>query len=66
MTKGNGRPGETIVEFPDLGKNLRQIGRRLPWRMILLAILILAVVLSSVFTIDPEEVGVVLRGPEPG
>lgn len=60
MAKGNGSPGETL-EFPDLGKNLRRMGRQVPWRPVLLAILVLAVVLGSVFTVEPEEVGVVLR-----
>lgn len=61
MTQGNGRPGETIVDFPDLTANLRRMGRRLPLGPVLLAIVLLALLLSSIFTVDPEEVGVVLR-----
>jgi len=61
MTKGNGSPGDIVVDFPDLGKHFTEWRGRLPWRAIALVLLIAVVLLSSVYTIDPEEVGVVQR-----
>ena len=56
---GNGSPRD-LLDFPDLGK-LKRFGGRLPLRAILLAIVAAAVLLTSFYTIDPQEVGVVLR-----
>ena len=57
---GNGSPTDTLLEFPDFGK-LRRAGGRLPLRGILLVFLVAAILFSSFYTIDPEEVGIVQR-----
>jgi membrane protease subunit HflK len=56
---GNGGPRD-LLDFPDLGK-LKRVGGRLPLRAIALAVLAALLLLTSFYTIDPEEVGVVLR-----
>lgn len=57
----NGRPPKSIIELPQL-PNLPKFdlppGRL---RAIFLVVLIAAALFSSIYTIDPEEVGVVLR-----
>jgi len=57
----NGRPFGRISQFPDLGGPWRQVAGRVPLRGIVLAILALVVLFGSVYTVDPEEIGVVLR-----
>lgn len=56
---GNGNPID-LLDFPDLAK-MKRMGGRLPLRAIFLAILAVAVLFSSFYTVDPEEIGVVLR-----
>jgi modulator of FtsH protease HflK len=60
MRSGSGYPTDTLLEFPDFGK-LRRAGGRLPLRFIALGLLIALILLTSFYTIDPEEVGVVQR-----
>jgi len=45
----------------DLGDSFDRMRRRIPWPAILLVALAGIVLLGSVYTVDPEEVGVVLR-----
>ncbi|MEM7479629.1 MAG: FtsH protease activity modulator HflK [Acidobacteriota bacterium] len=65
MTQFNGGsgsgPGDSVLDFPALEQRLKRMRNNLPGRAILLAILILAILLTSVYTVDPEEVGVVMR-----
>jgi membrane protease subunit HflK len=61
MKTGNGSPpDETVIQFPDLGK-LRRYRPGIPLGWIALALLAVMIAFGSVFTIDPEEIGVVLR-----
>ncbi len=55
-----GRHGR-VTQFPDLGQSWQQYAGKLPLRGIVLALLALLIVFSSVYTVDPEEIGVVLR-----
>ncbi len=55
---GDGGPGGTRLEFPDFS-NLRKNVGSLRW--IVPAVLAVIVIVSSVFTVQPEEVGVILR-----
>ena len=65
--KGTGSGGDDVViELPDLDELKRRFsgdggGGGTLIRFALIAVLVLAVVFTSAFTIEPEEVGVVLR-----
>ena len=52
-------PGRTVVEFPKVPKLPKLPAGGV--RIVVIAILVLIVVSSSVYTIEPEEVGVVMR-----
>jgi modulator of FtsH protease HflK len=56
---GNGSPTD-LLNFPDFGK-MKRMGGQLPLRLILLALLAAAILFSSFYTVDPEEIGVILR-----
>ena len=58
---GNGDLHGKLSQFPDLGGAWRQFSGKLPLRGIVLAILAVVVLFGSVYTVDPEEIGVVLR-----
>lgn len=61
MSKGNGKfDPSSVLDFPDLKEPMRQLGR-VPWVLVLVGLLLLIGVLTSFYTIDPEEEGVVLR-----
>ncbi|HSM50511.1 MAG TPA: FtsH protease activity modulator HflK [Thermoanaerobaculia bacterium] len=49
------------IEFPGVRPDWRDALDRLPLRPIILAVLVLVLALSSVYTVDPEEIGVVRR-----
>lgn len=55
------RPPGRRIEFPDLGPDWARRLERLPWRGIAVVLLGLIVLFGSVYTVDPEEIGVVLR-----
>jgi membrane protease subunit HflK len=57
----HGRFNETVIEFPDLGKQLRRIQGGVPWGWILGLLVLLILVFNTFYVIEPEEVGVVLR-----
>lgn len=59
-TPGDGMHGR-VVQFPDLGQAWQQFTGKVPLRGIILVVLALSFAFSSVYTIDPEEIGVVLR-----
>ena len=61
--KANGSGGGEVIDLPGLNELRRRFsdGGGGMLRFVLIAILVLIVVFSSFFTIDPEEVGVVLR-----
>ena len=61
MTRGNGRHNETVIEFPDLGKQLKRLRGGLPWSWIVAALAVLILLFNTFYMIDPEEEGVVLR-----
>ncbi|MGE0639503.1 MAG: FtsH protease activity modulator HflK [Thermoanaerobaculia bacterium] len=58
---GNGGLHGRLAQFPDLGGTFRGFPGKLPLRAIVLAVLALVFVVSSFYTVDPEEIGVVLR-----
>ena len=62
MSNGTGHEGvdEVLLQFDRFRKGWRPAGGS-ALRWILLAILALVLILGSVYTVDPEEVGVVLR-----
>jgi len=60
MTQGNGSPDGVTLEFPDFSK-LRRFRGRLPIRGLLLLLLAFFVLFGSFYTVDPEEIAVVLR-----
>lgn len=51
---------ETVIRFPDLG-NLEKFGSRLPWKLLGLLLLVLVILFTGVYQVEPEEVGMVLR-----
>ena len=53
-------PGDIQIEFPDFGK-LRRAGGNLPLGKVAIVLVLLWAGLSSFFTVEPEELGVVLR-----
>lgn len=55
------RPPGRRIEFPDLGPDWARRLERLPWPGIAVVLLGLIVLFGSVYTVDPEEIGVVLR-----
>jgi membrane protease subunit HflK len=60
--KGGGGDGGNVIELP----NLDELRKRLQGgggvlRIVAIVVLVLAVALTSVFTVEPEEVGLVLR-----
>lgn len=57
----NGGLGGKLAQFPDLRQSWEQQLGRLPVRGIVIAVLALLAVGSSVYTVAPEEIGVVLR-----
>lgn len=60
--KGNGSDGPQVVDFPDMAdlrKRFSGSGNLL--RIAVIVLIVLAVVFTSAFTVDPEEVGVVMR-----
>jgi membrane protease subunit HflK len=57
---GNGSPPVDLLDFPDFGK-LKRFGGGVPWRALALALLVLLVAFTSFYTVDPEEIAVVLR-----
>ena len=59
-TPGNGGNGR-VVQFPDLGEAWKQFAGKLPLRGIVFGVLAVLFLFSSVYTVDPEEIGVVLR-----
>ncbi len=56
---GGGRTGG-LHGIPGLDESVAKL-RGFPWQIVILALLALILVTSSFYTIDPEEVGVVLR-----
>lgn len=61
-TPGNdGRPFGRIHQFPDLGGSFQRYAGKIPLRAIILSVLALVALFGSVYTVDPEEIGVVLR-----
>lgn len=60
--KSDGSDGSVTIAFPDLDHLRRRFSGRgkLLW-IVLIAVLALAVIVTSTFAIDPEEVGVVTR-----
>lgn len=50
-----------LVRFPDLNGSWQSLAGRLPLRGLAIAIVALIVLFGSVYTVDPEEIGVVLR-----
>jgi len=56
--QGDGPLGGMRLELPDLGELKKNLGKL---RWIVPAILVLALLFTSVYTIQPEEVGVILR-----
>lgn len=61
MNRGNGPFDETVIDFPDLGKQFRRIQRGLPWAWIVGALVALILVFNVFYSVGPEEEGVVLR-----
>ena len=55
----NGGPGKTVVEFPKMPKLPKLPAGGV--RVVLIAVIVLIALSSSVYTIEPEEVGVVVR-----
>jgi membrane protease subunit HflK len=58
---GDGGIGGKLARFPDLRDSWQRRAGRVPVRGIGLAVLALLLVLSSAYTVAPEEIGVVLR-----
>ncbi len=56
-----GGPRGQLVRFPDLSEPWRRFAGRVPLRGIVLAILALILLFGSVYTVEPEQIGVVLR-----
>jgi len=55
-------PGGALFEFKRYGGTWgKKMEGRLPWRWLVLALLAAVVLLTSIYTVEPEEVGVVLR-----
>ncbi|MEO8277348.1 MAG: FtsH protease activity modulator HflK [Thermoanaerobaculia bacterium] len=59
-TPGDGEH-EKMLQFPELGPAWQQFAGKLPLRGILLALFAAILLFGSVYTIEPEEIGVVLR-----
>ncbi|MBZ0089189.1 MAG: FtsH protease activity modulator HflK [Thermoanaerobaculia bacterium] len=57
----DGGPQGQLVKFPDLSEPWQRFAGRVPLRGIVLAILALILLFGSVYTVEPEEIGVVLR-----
>lgn len=57
----NGRFDETVIDFPDLGKQFRRIQKGLPWGWIVGALVLLILLFNTFYSVEPEEEGVVLR-----
>ena len=57
---GPSGPSGVLLQFTRFGDQWRQRAH-LPWKPILLALIALLVLLGSVYTVEPEEVGIVLR-----
>jgi modulator of FtsH protease HflK len=57
---GPSRPSGVLLQFTRFGDQWRQ-SARLPWKPILLGLIALLVLLGSVYTVEPEQVGIVLR-----
>ena len=55
---GNGSPTDILLEFPG---RMRRLGGGLPLRAIALGLFVLLVLVSSFYTVDPQEIGIVLR-----
>jgi membrane protease subunit HflK len=55
------RPVQVLRDFTRSGGSFDDGLRRLPWRTIVLVVLAAVLLLSSFYTVEPEEVGVVLR-----
>jgi len=55
------RPPATFQQLSRFVEEWRRSGRRLPARAILLVVALLLIAVTSVYTVDPEEIGVVLR-----
>lgn len=60
MKPGNGSPEGVTIEFPDLSK-LRRFKGRLPFRGLFIALFLIVLVFTSFYTVEPEEIAVVLR-----
>jgi len=57
--RGNGNPID-LLHVTDFG-NVKRVGGQLPLRGIILAVLAVVIVFGSFYTVDPEEIGIVLR-----
>ncbi len=57
---GPSGPSGVLLQFTRFGDQWRQRAH-LPWKPILLALIALFVLLGSVYTVEPEQVGIVLR-----
>lgn len=51
---------ETVIRFPDLA-NLEKFGGRVPWKFLGLLLLVVVILFTGVYQVEPEEVGMVLR-----
>jgi membrane protease subunit HflK len=59
---GNGSPTDALLEFPGRMRRLGgRLGGGLPLRGLALGLFVLLVLVSSFYTVDPEEIGIVLR-----
>jgi membrane protease subunit HflK len=59
--EGGWHPRDPMEEFRQMRARFGGAGGRIPWRAIALAVLALVLLGGSVYTVGPEEVGVVLR-----
>lgn len=61
---GPGDPGDIqrrLDQIPDLGEAMQRLSGKLPVRAIALGLLALIALFGSLYTVDPEEIGVVMR-----
>ncbi|MEM7050346.1 MAG: FtsH protease activity modulator HflK [Acidobacteriota bacterium] len=61
MTQTNGSSGDSVLDFPDLEERLKKFRGRFPGKVFVILVLVILAVATSFYTIDPEEVGVVMR-----